>query len=238
MRNGLPILLLLLALSAGADVLETRDGRILEGVYLGGTHQTVRFETNGTVEVLPRDRVLALTFALKPQEAPTASATPPAAATTPAPSAAATPAVRTVSETKPAPTLARVPAGTRLQVRMVDAIDGKLAAAGDTFSATLETGLGLQGRPIVPAGTEVWGRVAEVKSAGAPSTRIKLELSRLLIQGHMVDLVTGSQTLAGAAPAPAAPGVAGEAAPEATPGFPSGTVLEFRLLQPFDLRIR
>ena len=49
----------------------------------------------------------------------------------------------------------------------------------------------------------------------------------------LMDIVTGNQRR----PEAAAAGPANASATPARPGFPSGTVLEFRLLQPFEVRI-
>ncbi len=45
-----------------ADVLETRDGRLLEGTYLGGPQRALRFESGDSIEVFLTEEVLALTF--------------------------------------------------------------------------------------------------------------------------------------------------------------------------------
>ena len=229
------------ATGAAADVLETRDGRLLSGTYLGGTQQSVRFQVDGTVEVLTLDQVLAVTFErtlAAPATAPKAAAPAPQNAGQTAPTASA--AVPKTSPAPAAPRVARVPAGTRLRVRMIDSLDARLAAVGDAFTATLETGLGIDGVPIVPAGSKAYGQVAELRESGPAAQRLKLELTGLMIQGQLLELVTGSQTLA---PAPAAPG-SPEKAPEtpaaapARANVPAGTELEFRLLQPFELRLQ
>ena len=55
----------LLALSyptAVADTLELKDGRLLEGTYVGGTRTTLRFQIEDRVEVIPIQGALAVTF--------------------------------------------------------------------------------------------------------------------------------------------------------------------------------
>ena len=49
-------------LSTQADVLELKNGKVLNGTYLGGTQQTIRFQVGDKVEVIPKDEALALTF--------------------------------------------------------------------------------------------------------------------------------------------------------------------------------
>jgi len=258
-------LLLALGMAAGADVLETRDGRLLEGVYRGGTQQAVRFEVGGSVEVVPLDQVLALTFdrrtakttqtpaapapARRSPEAkpnsqtrggsPAASAkvAPPPIEKPPATPRAEAPAEAATSAATPAapPLVARIPAGTRLRVRIIDAIDPRLSATGDRFSATLEIGLAVDHAAIAPVGSKVYGQVAELRSTGPVASRLKLELNQLMLQGQLFDIVTGPHQVA---QAEEEPGPASASTIPVRPGFAPGTLLEFRLLQPFEVQIR
>ena len=45
-----------------ADTLELKDGRVLQGRYLGGTAAVLRFEVNGDVQTFPAHDIVALTF--------------------------------------------------------------------------------------------------------------------------------------------------------------------------------
>jgi hypothetical protein len=237
---------------ADADVLETREGRVLEGVYLGGTEQAVRFRTGDEVEVFLVEEVVSLRFdrpglAAAPHR--TQRTAPPAAAprpelsvpaprpTTAAPAPPhATPAPAAPQAAAPAPAasrLFRVPAGTHLRVRLTDGIDARTSAVGDRFGATLETGLGADGVAILPAGTRLYGQVAELRAAGPVASRLKLELTQLMVQGQLLDIVTGSQQQAEAEK----PDPANASTIPQRPGVNTGSVLEFRLLQPFDVRL-
>jgi hypothetical protein len=53
---------LLLAGSAAADTLELKDGRVLQGRFLGGTQAVMRFEYNGEVKTFSVNEIVALTF--------------------------------------------------------------------------------------------------------------------------------------------------------------------------------
>jgi hypothetical protein len=85
-----------------------------------------------------------------------------------------------------------LPAGTRLSVRMIDGIDSERNRVGDVFRATLEAPLTAEDRVVVPAGTEVEGRVIQLKSAGHFSGRSEftLELIRLDLNGRSYPLQT------------------------------------------------
>jgi hypothetical protein len=77
--------------AAVADTLELKDGRVLQGRYLGGTQVVLRFEINGDVQTFNVNDAVAVTFtgnsgkSSAPAVAPTVSAPAPPAATVPTP---------------------------------------------------------------------------------------------------------------------------------------------------------
>ena len=62
-----------------------------------------------------------------------------------------------------------VPAGTRVLIRMVDAIDSSKQKAGFKFTATLETNMQAVDVVVAPRGTTVYGQLASASSAGRMS---------------------------------------------------------------------
>src|SRR5438132_12261266 len=63
-----------------ADTLELKDGRVLQGKYLGGTQAVLRFEVNGDVQTFPTHDIVALTFTRGSSGRVLESAPPPPAA--------------------------------------------------------------------------------------------------------------------------------------------------------------
>ena len=59
---AIPAFTLLLAAAASADTLELKDGRVLQGRFLGGTQAIMRFELNGEVRTFNINDIVALTF--------------------------------------------------------------------------------------------------------------------------------------------------------------------------------
>ncbi len=55
-----------LGLSAHADILELKNGNILNGKYAGGTAGTVRIETSAGQQVVETSQIIALTFTTPP----------------------------------------------------------------------------------------------------------------------------------------------------------------------------
>jgi len=170
---------------AFADTLELRDGRILQGRYLGGTAGQVRFEVNGDLETFSVTEIVALTFTRS-----AAAAAPTAAAPAPAPAAQAP--ARTSSR-------ATIPAGTNLLVRMIDGVDSSQNHVGDRFRASLETDLIVDDVVVARKGTDVYGRLSEAKEAGhiSGSSELKLELTDLVINQRNYPIVTGDYELRG-----------------------------------------
>ena len=51
-----------LAVSASADTLQMKDGRVIQGTFFGGTQATVQFETRGKIELYSVDDIISVTF--------------------------------------------------------------------------------------------------------------------------------------------------------------------------------
>ncbi|MDH3519617.1 MAG: hypothetical protein OEM49_04100 [Myxococcales bacterium] len=231
-------LALALASSAGADVLKTRDGRSVEGTFRGATQQEIQFEVGGALQIFRIAEVSAIGFS-----APSAAATPlaPAAPASAGPAEARAPSPASAAPALDAPRAATVPAGTRLRARLSDSLDPRRSAAGDRFAALLEAPIVVEGVAIAPANTPVYGRVAEVSASGAGAGRLDLELTEIMLQGQMLKILTSTHQTAepAGAGAPASAAVAGTpAAPESGERITAGSLLEFRLLKPFDVRVR
>jgi hypothetical protein len=177
--------------AAWADRLEMKDGRVIEGTYMGGSRVNVHFRVDGETRIFKRTDISAILL-YEEGEAPPRPAS--AAASTPAQSA--TTRAATPSSTRGG----TVPAGTRIAVRMIDGVDSDTNKAGDTFRASLEEDLVVDGNLVAPKGADVTGRLAEVKEAGrmAGRSELKLELTQIVVNGQTYALKTGEYELAGA----------------------------------------
>jgi hypothetical protein len=111
---------------------------------------------------------------------------PPAPAPTPAPAAVAPP------PPPPPPQKVTIPSGTTLAVRLVDAIDSETATQGQTFHATLNSPLTVDGDTAIPAGYNVEGHVVTVQSAGkfAGQSLLVLQLDRISAAGKNYTIQT------------------------------------------------
>jgi hypothetical protein len=149
----------------------------------------------------------------------------------PTPATAAAPGEKT-----PTTRRVQVPAGTRLRVKIADTLDPRRNAKGDRFSAALEVPLVAGGTAVVAANSRVYGVITSAETTGPVQNRLVLELTELTVQGRLVSIVTGTHKVlepptGGALPAKPA---AGGARPDR---LQNGTILEFRLLQPFEITL-
>jgi YmgG-like glycine-zipper protein len=175
--------------SASADTLQMKDGRVMQGKFLGGTQASVQFEVNGKIELYNVDQVISLTFTGAPAASSASQFAPP-----PAP----------MNDARPASTAKRgssvmVPAGTSLMVRMIDSVDSDKNHVGDRFRASLEQDLAVDGVVVAPKGADVYGRLAEAKEAGhfEGKSQLKLELTGILINNRLQPVMSGDYEVSG-----------------------------------------
>jgi hypothetical protein len=88
-----------------------------------------------------------------------------------------------VPTTQPVSEKVTIPAGTTLAIRLVDSIDSETAPPGQTFHATLDSPLAVDGDTVIPSGYSVEGHIVDVKSAGkfAGQSLLVLQLDRIAV---------------------------------------------------------
>ena len=134
---------------------------------------------------VPWSRAMA-DAAPEPAMAPMQNSNPAPAQPAPAPAPTAAPAP------PPAPKKMTIPSGTTLAIRLVDELDSETAQAGQTFKATLDSPLSVDGEVVVPAGHDVQGHVIDVKSAGkfAGKSELSLQLDRISVGNRSYNIQT------------------------------------------------
>jgi hypothetical protein len=92
----------------------------------------------------------------------------------------------------PPPQKVTIPSGTTLSVRLVDSIDSETAQQGQSFRATLNSPLAVEGDVVIPAGYDVEGHIVAVQSAGkfAGRSLLTLQLDRISVSGKSYDVQT------------------------------------------------
>jgi len=242
-------LLSCLSLPALADTLKLKDGKVIEGSFLGGDTRHVKFASaDGGAKTYSINDVDSLLFAPLPEP--------------PKPAPAPTPATASSKVT--------VPAGTQLLIRMVDTLDTSKTDAGQRFTATLGTNIETNGVIVAKKGTTVYGKVLQSNSAGraAGKSKMAIQLTEIVIGGTAHPILTDTfdtegkgsggrtakRTLGGAGLGAAIGAMAGNAGKGAAIGattggvlsvvqkgdqvqIPSEAQLEFRLQQPVTLPV-
>jgi hypothetical protein len=247
LRESVALLLgLALAVAARADILELKGGNVIDGKFVGGTANTVRFDSGGGMQVIEISQIIALTFT---------SSSGGSAPAAPAYSPPAAPVVVAV------PSAVTLPAGTTLLVRMMDSISSK-NQAGASFSTRLEYDLVVDGVRAAPAGTVIYGKVqssTQARRVFGKST-LDIRLAQMVPFGSPVPIYTTGYQQAGeasirkaargAAFGAAVGAIAGDAGKGAAIGatasllkkgqtitIPPGTLLEFTLTQPANIQV-
>jgi hypothetical protein len=97
-----------------------------------------------------------------------------------------------VSTTQPVSEKVTILAGTTLAIRLVDSIDSETAQPGQTFHATLDSPLAVDGDTAIPSGYSVEGHIVDVESAGkfAGQSLLVLELDRIAVGSKNYNLKT------------------------------------------------
>ena len=109
-------------------------------------------------------------------------ANPPAAVARPTPP----PATRPVQRRPTAPAMLHLGAGTTMDIAAADTISSRSAKVGDPFSARMVEDIkNAAGRVVIPAGSVVNGKIADVKPAPNPSTpgTLTLSVSSITVRG-------------------------------------------------------
>src|SRR5213594_2476604 len=101
----------------------------------------------------------------------------------------------------PQPTTKQVtiPAGTDVYIRMIDSIDTEQAHPNETFRASLDKPIVVDGQTIIPARSDVFVKVVEAQSAGKLSgtSELKVDLDRLFIGKQSYPVVSNTFTETG-----------------------------------------
>ena len=100
---------------------------------------------------------------------------------------------------QPATTQVTIPAGTDVYIRMIDSIDSEQAHPNETFRASLDKPIVVDGQTIIPARSDVFVKVVEVQSAGKLSgtSELKVELDKLFIGKQSYPVLSNTFTETG-----------------------------------------
>ena len=185
-----------------ADTLTLRSGRVIQGTYLGGSARQVRVDVGDRIETLDVSDVSRIDFNSSAASAP---ALPPPSAPPPEPvlvrrseSNVFRPDTEPVAAPPPARWAGELASGTNMVVRLIDGVDSETSQLGQTFQASLDEPIMINGDTVVPRGADVVAKLVEDKQSGKISgrTELTLDLASIRVNGKMVDITTGEVTTA------------------------------------------
>jgi hypothetical protein len=185
-------------LSAGlADTLTLKDGRLIDGTYLGGSARQIRMEVGDSIQTFDIDRIAGIQFG-------SASPAPAPPADDPAPPASRERERSNVfrpdssREAAPAPSGIELPRGTVMTVRMIDPVDSQVNRLGDTFHASIDEPVVVGSEQVIPRGSDVIVKLVDDKQSGKITgrTELTLDLVSVTVNGRVVDVNTQAVTQA------------------------------------------
>ena len=175
------VLALTIGATLSADRVRLRSGKVVEGMFIGADSKAVRMLLDsGQVAEVPIEQTLAVEFsARKPA--------PPPPRPSPGPQG---PADR--NPPLSASTLV-VPQGTKVNVRLTQAIDVDASVAGQSFKAVVDDPVTLNGAIAVPRGAAATLQAVAVKQSGTMkgSDRISLKLHSVSFGGNVYEVSSG-----------------------------------------------
>jgi hypothetical protein len=89
-----------------------------------------------------------------------------------------------------------LPAGTKLVIRMIDGVDSERNAIGQTFAASLDQPVLIDGNVVIPRGADVVVKLVDDQQSGKLTgrTTLTLDLISVKVNGQMVDVNTETVT--------------------------------------------
>ena len=188
LNRSFAVAVCLLTSAAWADLLELKNGSLINGKFVSGNENEISFQVGSSVQKYDVTDIASLKFGGENQ----------AGDASPHPLTSRPTQAATVADQQTA-TNVTIPAGTRISVRTIDDIDSTKNRPGDRFQASLEEPLVVDGRVVVAKNADVYGRLAESKKSGTftGKSELQLELTGIVVNGQTLPLVTGEYELTG-----------------------------------------
>jgi hypothetical protein len=172
-----------------ADTITLKNGNVVNGTFLGGTAREVRMDLGDRIQNVDVGDIQRIEF----------GGPPPVAAMPPRreresnvmrPEEPLPPPPRRISAEG-----VTLPQGTNFVIRMIDGVDSERSRVGQTFAASLDQPVMLNGETIIPRGADVTVKLVDQKESGKLTGRAELALAlqSIRVNGQMVDI--NSQTV-------------------------------------------
>jgi hypothetical protein len=194
MFSRLSVVILAIAALGIADTLTLRSGQVVRGEYLGGDARHVKMAVDDRVETYSVEDVAGLSFGSGQRMSSDNDRgndndrRDNALRDAPAPSPAAQPGTPATAATGMV-----IPVGTTITVRMIDAVNSQQTRLGETFRASVDEPVMVDGQVAIPRGADAVTKLVEDQQSGKieGKTVLTLVLQQVLVNGRMVDITTG-----------------------------------------------
>ena len=193
-----------IAALCSADSLTLRSGRVVHGQYLGGDARQIRMAVGDRVDTFDIGEVSNLQFGS--EERLSSDARPPQDAPPPREERySAPPPQQPYNDSPPQRQQssaygAQIPVGTAITVRMIDGVDSEQTRLGQTFRASVDEPVVVDGQTVISRGSDCVVKLVEDRESGkfAGRTSLTLDLQQVMVNGRMIDVTTGDVTQASA----------------------------------------
>jgi hypothetical protein len=185
-------LVIAIATICSADSLTLRSGRVVHGQYLGGDARQIRMAVGDRVDTFDVAEVSNLQFGGS-EKLSSEDSRPPA----PPPRLRQEQEPPREERYSPPPQQnaygSQIPIGTAITVRMIDGVDSEQTRLGQTFRASVDEPIEVNGQTVIPRGADCVVKLVEDKESGkfAGRTVLTLALQQVQANGRMVDVTTG-----------------------------------------------
>lgn len=187
-RVLIPVCAVACSVSLFADTVVLKNGKSVEGAYLGGDSRRIRMAIGDGIQSFSVDDISRIQFGeAEPASAPAQAAARGARTGILRPAA---PQPRT--DARPAAGRTTVPAGTSLVIRMIDDVDSERDATGQTFRASIDEPVVVDGETVIPRGADVTAKLVADRDAGQLTGRSELtmDLQSITVGGKSVAIAT------------------------------------------------
>jgi hypothetical protein len=187
---------MLSAVLSFADTITLRDGRAVNGSYLGGDSRSVRVAVGDRVDTYRVEEISTIVFG---DPTPPAPIPPPAAVREERRDEARIDAREARREERRDEQRAatELASGTAITVRMIDSVDSERDRMGQTFRASLdEPVVDASGNTIIPRGADAMVKLVDDQQSGklAGKTILTLNLQSVQVNGQTVEINTQNVT--------------------------------------------
>jgi len=183
---------IIFTVAASGDTIYLRNGETVQGTYLGGTAREIRMDTGtGGVRTLDVGRVQSISFG-DPNYSPDTQPPPASPVADPGYQRDRNGYTAQNQPPAPGPMGVTVPPDTNVTVRMMDSVNSETARRGQTFRASLDEPIFVNGQMVIPRGADVLTKLVDEEQSGKIEGRavLKLALVSISVNGQPIPVTS------------------------------------------------